>query len=220
MKSEISGIERIIESWKSENLIEDKNVIEAFRKIKRENFIPENLKEEAYVDMPLDIGYGQTISQPTTVAIMTQALDLKKGMKVLEIGTGSGYQASIIGQIIGKTGHVYSVERIHELISYAKHNIKKTGLKNITVIESDGSLGYANKAPYDRIIVTAACPEIPQELLKQLKQKGILVVPVGSEPYSQRMLRIEKLDKLGKKYNEKNLGDFIFVPLRGKYGFR
>jgi protein-L-isoaspartate(D-aspartate) O-methyltransferase len=214
----ISKIEVIIQDWKSENLIKDKNIIEAFRKIRREDFVPEDLKEEAYADMPLEIGYGQTISQPTTVAIMTQALDLKKGMKVLEVGTGSGYQAAIIGEIIGKAGRVYTVERIHNLVDYARQNIKKTGLKNIYVIESDGSLGYAKEAPYDRIIVTAASPEIPHELLKQLKRKGILVVPVGTN--YQRMLRIEKPGSPGKKYNEKNLGDFIFVPLRGKHGFR
>lgn len=214
-----TGIEEIILSWKHEKLIKDEKVIEAFRHINREFFVLPHLKEEAYLDVPLPIGHGQTISQPTTIAIMTENLELENGMKVLEVGTGSGYQSALIGHIIGKRGHVFTTELIQDLANSAKQALKKAGIENVTVIESDGSMGYSQEAPYDRIIVTAACPEIPQELIKQLKKNGIMILPVGSLE-AQKMLKIRKIDEEGKLLDVKNLGDFVFVPLRGKYGFR
>jgi len=217
--TEGKGFEEILKCWKHEKVINDEKVIEAFRHVKRELFVLPHLKEEAYVDVPLPIGYGQTISQPTTIAIMTQGLELKNGLKVLEVGTGSGYQAAIIGFIIGKRGKVFTTEIIHELVDFAKQNLKKAAAKNVEVIESDGSMGYVNEAPYDRIIVTAACPEIPQVLAKQLKKNEIMVLPVGTLE-GQKMLKVKKLDEEGKLFDVKNLGDFVFVPLRGKAGFR
>jgi len=150
--------EGLIKSWISSGTIKDRKVIEAFRKIPREEFIEESRREESYGDYPLPIGEGQTISQPTTVAIMTQALELEEGHKVLEVGSGSGYQAAIITEIIGTKGKIISTEIVPELAELAKNNIKKLALKNIEILNYDGSKGYAKEAPYDRILVAAASP--------------------------------------------------------------
>ncbi|MBI2583135.1 MAG: protein-L-isoaspartate(D-aspartate) O-methyltransferase [Candidatus Aenigmarchaeota archaeon] len=186
-------------------------VIKAFRKIKRESFVPQEYKKHAYVDEPLPIGFGQTISQPLTVATMTEALDLHKSQKVLEIGTGSGYQAAVIAELVGKKGIVVTVERLKELYDFAKNNLQKEGCKNVKTILSDGSLGYEKEAPYDRIIVTAEAPEIPQSLFRQMNEGGKMVIPVGHE-----MFIIEK--KRGKAERQ-SLGYYVFVPLVGEEGY-
>lgn len=207
--------DQLMEHWISSGIIKDKRVIDAFRKVPRELFVAEERKEESYGDYPLPIGGGQTISQPTTVMIMTQALELKEGDKVLEVGSGSGYQAAIIANIVGKIGKVISTEIVGELAESAKRNIKKLKLKNAEIIKHDGSKGYAKEAPYNKIIVTAACPKIPNSLIKQLREGGIIVAPVGN--------MVEQVMIKGKKINgriiEEKLGDFMFVPLKGKYGY-
>lgn len=190
--------------------IKDERVLEAIKKVPRHKFILENYLSEAYANYPLSIGYNQTISQPYTVAFMLQALELKKNDKVLEIGTGSGWNAALISEIV-KPGKVYTTEIIKELVEFASKNLKN--YKNIKVIYSDGSIGLKEYEPYNKIIVTAASPEIPKPLVKQLKPSGILVAPVGS--YSQKMLKITK----DKKLKIEELGDFVFVKLRGKFGF-
>ena len=207
--------EQLVEHWISSGIIKDKKIIEAFRKVSRELFVAEERKEEAYGDYPLPIGKGQTISQPTTVMIMTQALELKEGDKVLEVGSGSGYQAAIIANIVGDNGRVISTEIVDELVESAKSNIKKLKLKNVEIIKHDGSKGYSKEAPYDRIIITAACPKIPNPLIKQLKEGGIIVAPVGNMN-EQEMIKGRKIK--GKLIKE-NLGDFMFVPLKGKHGY-
>jgi protein-L-isoaspartate(D-aspartate) O-methyltransferase len=196
--------------------IKDKKVLEAMEKIPREEFVLEQFHNEAYANVPLPIGQDQTISQPYTVAFMLEALELKEGNKVLEIGTGSGYNACLIAEIVGKKGKVYTIEIIPELVELAKKNIKKAGMKNIEVIGGDGSRGYEKAKPYDRIIITAGAPKIPEPLTKQLKQGGILVGPVGSM-YEQNMIKIIKKRK---ELIKKDLGLFIFVPLKGKYGHK
>ena len=207
--------EHLIEHWISSGVVKDKRIIEAFKKTPREKFIRKEHLDEAYGDYPLAIGEGQTISQPTTVMIMTQALELKEGSKVLEIGTGSGYQAAIIANVVGKNGRVISTEIIGELVRIAQNNIKKLDITNVKIIKSDGSKGYEEEAPYDRIIITAACPRIPKPLISQLKENGIIVVPVGSMLEQIMVKARKKNDKL----IEKKLGDFQFVPLKGKYGY-
>lgn len=207
--------EDLIKNWISSGTIKDKKVIEAFRKIPREDFIEASRKEESYGDYPLPIGEGQTISQPTTVAIMTQALELQEGHKVLEVGAGSGYQAAMIAEIICPKGKIISTEIVPELALLAKDNIKKLNLKNIEILHRDGSKGYAKEAPYDRIIVTAASPKIPRPLIDQLKEDGIIIIPVGNT-LEQVMIKGRK--KNG-KIAEERLGDFVFVPLKGKYGY-
>ena len=191
-----------------------KNVIAAFKKVPREKFVLPSYKTEAYEDTPLPILAGQTISQPTTVVLMLDALEVKPGMKVLEIGAGSGYNAALLGVLVGAKGKVFTTEIIEELAKFAKNNLKKAGLKNVKVLFFDGSKGYEDEAPYDRIICTAGAPRIPDVMVEQLKDDGILLIPVGPE-YGQSMVRVRKIK--GKVAHE-NLGSFIFVPLRGKYG--
>lgn len=195
--------------------IKDKKVLEAILKIDRKLFVPKEYEKEAYGNYPLPIKEGQTISQPWTVAFMLEALELKEGEKVLEIGAGSGWNAALIGFIVGKKGKVISTEIHEELIKTAKENLKKTGLKNINVLKWDGSQGYLPEAPYDKIICTAASPEIPQPWVKQLREGGLILAPLG-EP-SQVMVKAKKVK--GKLVKEE-LGFFQFVPLKGKWGFK
>ena len=206
--------EQLIEKWISSGTIKDKRVIDAFKKIPREIFLKDR-KEESYGDYPLPIGEGQTISQPTTVMLMTEALELKKNDKVLEVGTGSGYQAAIISRIVGEKGKVVSTEIIKGLAEFAQKNIEKLKLKNIKIRHYDGSKGYKKEAPYDKVIITAACPRIPRPLINQLKENGIIVAPVGNM-VEQIMV---KARKKGNELSEEKLGQFMFVPLKGRYGY-
>ena len=206
---------KLIEHWQRLSIIKDKKVIDAFKKVPREYFIRDGYETEAYGDYPLPIGMGQTISQPTTVMIMTEALEVKKGQKILEVGAGSGYQAAILSKLVGKKGKIITTEFIPELAEFAAYNLKKAKIKNVEVIHYDGSQGYEKEMPYDRIIVTAACPGIPKPLIEQLKDQGIIIAPVGSF-FGQDMVKGVK--KKGKLETE-NLGSFVFVPLKGKYGY-
>ncbi len=190
-----------------------KRVVKAVSLVPREKFVLKKYIREAYADIPLPIHAEQTISQPTTVAIMTDALDVEEGNKVLEIGAGSGYQAAILSKLAGK---VFTIEIIKELADFAKDNLKAAAIKNVKVIHGDGSLGYKKEAPYDRIIVTAASPSIPEELFKQLKEGGVMIVPSGGL-YTQSMLKVTK--KKGKAVTQE-LGWFRFVPLKGKHGHK
>jgi len=194
--------------------IKDKSVLKAIDKIPRHLFIPKKYQDSAYEDFPLPIGKEQTISQPYTVAFMLQALELKSKHKALEVGTGSGWNAALIAEMI-KPGKIYTTETIPKLAKTAKKNISKTNLKNINIIKTDGSKGHKKQAPYDRIIITAACPSIPQPLINQLKPKGILVAPIG-HLYNQTLFKIKKLKN---KLKKERLGDFRFVPLTGEYGY-
>jgi protein-L-isoaspartate(D-aspartate) O-methyltransferase len=206
--------ERLVEKLKIEGHIKTKAVEKAFLETPRELFVPEKLKGYAYVDTPLEIGNGQTISAPHMVAIMCEALDLKKGQKILEIGAGSGYHAAIVSKLIGDKGHVYTIERFPSLAENAKKNLEKVGIKNVTVEVGDGSEGLPKYAPYDSIYVTCAAPCIPQSLVEQLKDPGKLLIPVG-----QFISKLELLEKKNKKIIEKDLGGCAFVPLVGKHGY-
>ena len=192
--------------------IKDKKVISAFLKVPREEFVPEDLKKYAYIDSPLSIGEGQTISQPYIVALMTEALKLKGGEKVLEIGTGSGYQSAILAEI---GCEVYSVERIESLAKKAENILRKLGY-NVKIKIGDGTLGWKEYSPYDRIIVTAAGPKIPDTLLFQLSEnEGRLIMPVGDRFFQDLILVIKR----GKEIEKINLGGCQFVPLIGKEGW-
>jgi protein-L-isoaspartate(D-aspartate) O-methyltransferase len=193
----------------------EEKVREAMLRVPRHKFVPESEQKEAYIDSPLDIGHGQTISAPHMVAIMCELLELSEGHKVLEVGAGSGYNAAVIGELVGKSGHVYTVERLGDLVNFARENLRKTGYKNITVVPGDGSTGYSLYAPYDRIAVACAAPYIPEPLLEQLKPGGIMVIPVGN--YSQELIKVKK-DSEGNIHKERK-GGVAFVPLIGKHGF-
>jgi len=194
--------------------VKDERVLEAMEKIPRHLFVPSSLQDEAYADYPLSIGEGQTISQPYIVALMTEALELKEDDKVLEIGTGSGYQAAILAEIAKE---VYSVERIPVLAQRAKNTLEDLGYENIHIKIGNGTLGWLEHAPYDAIIVTAAASEVPPPLIEQLKVKGRLVIPIGSS-YAQELMKLIKEDEDG-NYSSYSLGGCVFVKLYGKYGW-
>jgi len=180
-------------------------------KVPRHLFVPPHLVKYAYDDSPLPIGHGQTISAPHMVAMMTELLELEEGQKILEIGTGSGYQAAILAEIVGEKGLVVSVEYVPELAKNAYRILKSLGYNNVLVVIFDGSLGFPILKPYDRIIVTCASPRFPEHLIKQLKPEGTMVAPVGSSFYQK--LYVYKGGKI------KDYGFVAFVPMRGKKGF-
>ncbi len=201
--------------------IKDENVLKAFLKVPREAFVPPHLQDMAYEDTALEIGYGQTISQPYTIGIMLEMLKLKKGLKVLEIGTGSGYTAALIYEI---TKHpVYSTEIIYSLAERAANTLKKLGYNvslnrgdtDINIFVRDGSVGLKEYAPFDRIIFHAATPTVPP-IHHQLKEGGILVLPLGSL-YSQDLVALKREGSRLVEVERKE--GFVFVPLKGKYGF-
>jgi protein-L-isoaspartate(D-aspartate) O-methyltransferase len=192
--------------------VTDERIFEAMRRIPRHFFAP-GFDEQSYGDSPLPIGEQQTISQPFTVAFMMEHLELKVGQRVLEIGAGSGWSSALMQHIVGKEGQVIAVERIPNLVHLAKENLAKVSSK-AQVVHSDGSAGFKPFAPYDRIVVTAAAPKIPEPLIEQLKVGGILVVPVGR--LIQQMMKVRK-DEDGIK--TESLGSFRFVPLIGRHGF-
>ena len=189
--------------------IADKRVVEAMKHVPREAFVSQEQYQAAYDDRPLGIGFGQTISQPFIVALMVQALELKGDEKVLELGTGSGYEAAILAELAQK---VVTVECIPELAESAKQVLDKLSYSNIEVHVAGKTLGWPEEAPYDAIIVSAGAPTVPQVLLEQLTCNGRLVIPVGSR-WQQDLLKVIKLRK-GNKIE--NLGGCYFVPLIGE----
>lgn len=205
--------ESMVDSQIVERGIRDRRVIEVMKTVPRHLFVPENMIEYAYDDRALSIGEGQTISQPYIVALMTELLELKGDEKVLEIGTGSGYQAAVLSYLAKE---VFTVERISSLAEEAKRRFEKLGIKNIKVFIKDGTEGLPEHAPFDRVIITAATPEIPPPLIGQLKNHGIIVAPVGDR-YTQYLLKGIKRDK---ELEEHYLIPVAFVPLIGKYGWR
>ena len=197
--------------------ITDKNVLNAFLNIPRHRFVPENLAGEAYDDHPLPIGEGQTISAPHMVAIMAEALDLSPGQRVLEVGTGSGYHAAVCAEMIAPDGHIWTIERISSLATFAEGNLKRTGYSQlVTVVFGDGSKGLPEQAPFDRIFVAAGAPDIPKPLTDQLKDGGRLLVPVGGRFY-QDLIRVTRVKS---RLLRENLGGCVFVPLIGEHGYQ
>ena len=189
--------------------VKDPGVLKAMREVPRHEFVPEKYREDAYKDHPLPIGYGQTISQPYIVAYMSQALELKPGDKVLEIGTGSGYQAAVLSRLAGE---VFSVEIICDLEREASKTLDRLGYSSVRTRCADGYKGWPEEAPFDAIMVTAAPEQVPQPLLDQLKPGGRLVMPVGTH-FTQELILIRKTDKGLKK---ESLLSVIFVPMTGE----
>ncbi len=193
--------------------IRDERVLAAFREVPRHLFASGAGLREAYADHPLPIGEGQTISQPYMVALMTQCLGLTGRDKVLEIGTGSGYQAAILSRLAAE---VYTVERVAVLADRAGELFRRLGYDNISIRVGDGTLGWPEFAPYDAIIVTAGSPGVPPPLVEQLAEGGKLVIPAGGG-YSQRLLVLERR---GEKIIQRDEGGCVFVPLIGEYGWK
>lgn len=206
--------ERLVNNLMREGYITTRCVEQAFLTIPREAFLPDSLKTYAYIDMPLEIGQEQTISAPHMVAIMCEALDIKEGQKILEIGTGSGYHAAIVSELVGTTGYVYTIERFESLAKKAEKNLNQIGCKNVMVEIGDGSCGLPSYKPYDRIYITCAAPNLPQPLINQLLDSGKLLVPVGDKYCELTLLEMKK-----GKSTIHHLGGCIFVPLIGKHGW-
>jgi len=207
------ALNNLINNLKDSRFLNDDNVESAFRNIPRHEFVPTSELDSAYYNEPLSIIKNQTISQPGVVSRMTEWLDIKDGQKILEIGTGSGWQTAILSYLVG-TGIVYSIERHPELVKFARENLEKFRLYNTHVILGDGSLGYPQASPFDRIIITAACTKIPLPLLEQLAENGLIIAPVGDS--SQSLVLLKKTSK--GIIEIKNQSHYIFVPLLGKFG--
>ncbi|MBI2348870.1 MAG: protein-L-isoaspartate(D-aspartate) O-methyltransferase [Deltaproteobacteria bacterium] len=189
--------------------IQDPKVLEAMSRVPRHHFVSEQHRGSAYHDRPVPIGEGQTISQPYVVALMSEAAELRGDETVLEIGTGSGYQAAVLSRLVKE---VYSVEIIPALAARARENLARLGYRNAWIKEGDGFFGWREKGPFDAILVTAAAEKVPAPLWQQLREEGRLVMPLGSERQGQRLVRIRK--KAGKQHLEDITG-VLFVPMTG-----
>ena len=192
--------------------IKDMAVLRALDLTPRHQFVPSGVRHRAYEDVPLPIGSGQTISQPWVHAIYLQTLALQGDEKVLEIGTGSGYQTVLLAHLCR---HVYSIERIRALIETARDAITECGVRNVSLMVGDGTLGWPENAPYDAILVSAGSPEVPRPLMAQLAEGGRLIVPVGGRE-DQRLLEITRR---GEKFEQRELSAVRFVPLVGEHGW-
>jgi len=204
-------LENLIINMKKSGFLTNEKVEKAIRKISRHMFLPVSLQDEAYEDIPLPIMKNQTISQPSVVARMTEWLDVKEGQKILEVGSGSGWQSAILSYLVGN-GKVYSIEKHEELAEFAKKNLESIGINNVEVIIGDGSTGLENEAPFDRIIITAACKKIPEALKRQLANEGLLIAPVGEHLQSLVLIKKTRQGII----EIKNQSGYVFVPLLGK----
>lgn len=192
---------QLIQNLKQRGFSEE--ILKAFSIVKRENFVPHNLENMAYEDTPLPIGEGQTISQPYTIAVMFSLLELKKGQKVLEIGSGCGYASALMSEIVGPHGKIFGIERVNELVQKSRKNLKD--YKNIKIYNKNGFFGFPKYAPFDRVIISASCREIPKKVIMQVKNNGIIVAPVG-----ESLIAYKKFNNQLKI--KKEIPGFIFVP--------
>ncbi|MFW9949001.1 MAG: protein-L-isoaspartate(D-aspartate) O-methyltransferase [Candidatus Thorarchaeota archaeon] len=213
----------LVENLKRRGVLNKPIIIKAMLKVERHNFLPKEMESSAYIDSPLSIGLGQTISAPHMNAMMCELLDLQEGDKVLEVGTGSGYHAALCAEIVAPEtsrtpGHIFTIERLKKLADRAEKALNENGYQDrVTVICGDGTEGYPEQAPYDKILVTASSPKkIPPPLIEQLHDKGVLCIPAGSKEWGQDLYILKKS---GKKYDTERITSVRFVPLIGKHGF-
>jgi len=206
----MDSYQKLIEKLISDGYLRTPLVIKAFKKVKRADFLPESIKDQAYLNEALPIGHKQTISQPLTVAFMLELLAPQPGQKILDVGSGSGWQAALLAEIVGPEGKVIATEIVPELKKMGEENVRRQGYYHVAFFDSQGEVGSAHYAPYDRIIVAAAAREVPRELKKQLKVGGRLVLPVGGK-LLQDIRVIDKVD--GNLFQEYKYPGFRFVPL-------
>jgi len=210
--------EKLVERLLTFGYIKTETVKNAILKVPREEFIPPENRKYAYIDQPLPIGEGQTISAPHMVAIICETLTLEPGMKILEIGAGFGYNAAVVAEIIGPEGHLFTTERIESLAKIAEDNLRRTGYdKCVTVLHQDGTNGYSDQAPYDRIYATASAPKVPEPLKEQLRIGGRLLIPVGSIKQFQELVCILRVYE--DKFETHKLGGVAFVHMIGEHGW-
>ena len=212
--SHSNSLEKMIRQQLIERGIHDKAVLEAIRKVPREQFFPDEIRDQAHADKAAPIGHGQTISQPYIVALMTQKLAVAKEHRVLEIGTGSGYQTAILANLVAE---VYTIERVKPLLDDAFERLMSLGYRNVHLHYGDGTMGWAKHAPYDRMIITAGAPELPRQLLlSQLKEEGVAVLPIG--PQDEQML--VEVHRSGRRLETKDICSCRFVKLIGEDGWK
>jgi protein-L-isoaspartate(D-aspartate) O-methyltransferase len=212
MRDSVLARQTMVEEQLKGRGIKDQRVLDAFLEVPRHKFVEEYMKYKAYDDYPLSIGYGQTISQPYMVAIMTETLSPKPGETILEIGTGSGYQAAILSRLCST---VYTIERISALASRARKLLDELGYFNVHISVGDGTIGLPQHAPYDGIIVTAGAPHVPEALMAQLNEDGRLVIPIGD----QSIQDLKRITKTKSGVKEESMGGCRFVKLIGKNGW-
>lgn len=203
----------LIKIMKNSGFLNDNKVELAIRKSPRHEFVPKSLLDMAYENIPISLMKNQTISQPSVVSRMTELLNVMEGQKILEIGSGSGWQSAILSFLVAH-GKVFSIERHPKLVKFAKENLNKLGIQNVEIILGDGSLGLSQESPFDRIIITAACKKVPPPLFEQLSLDGLLIAPVGE--YSQSLILFKKTSQ--GIIEIKNQPGYVFVPLLGKFG--
>lgn len=203
----------LIKIMKNSGFLNDSKVELAIRKSPRHEFVPKSLLDMAYENIPISLMKNQTISQPSVVSRMTELLNVMEGQKILEIGSGSGWQSAILSFLVAH-GKVFSIERHPKLVKFAKENLNKLGIQNVDIILGDGSLGLSQESPFDRIIITAACKKVPPPLFEQLSLDGLLIAPVGE--YSQSLILFKKTSQ--GIIEIKNQPGYVFVPLLGKFG--
>jgi len=216
------AVDNLVNRLRNSGYLRTAEMERALRMVPREEFVHPTTREYAYSDTPLSIGHGQTISAPHMCVIMCEAMKLRPGYTVLEIGAGSGYHAALCAELVAPKdtstpGHVFTIEIVERLIAFAKDNLERTGYSDrVTLIHGDGGKGLPEKAPFDRILVAAAAPDIPQPLVDQLAPDGIMLIPVGSRGFFQNLLMVIKGSK--GEISRRNWGGVAFVPLTGEYG--
>ena len=215
-------VDNLVRRLQNSGYLRSDEVERAVRTVPREEFVHPSTKGQAYRDSPLSIGLGQTISAPHMCVIMCESLNLEPGLKILEVGAGSGYHSALCAEMVApkgvqNPGHVYTIEIVEGLIDFAQKNLERTGYDDrVTLIHGDGGLGLSDHAPFDRILVAAAAPEVPTPLIDQLATEGIMLIPVGSRGFFQDLVMLEK-DTEG-NIRRKNWGGVAFVPLTGEFG--
>jgi protein-L-isoaspartate(D-aspartate) O-methyltransferase len=214
-----------VEELMREGILRDPNIIRAMSRVPREQFLPNDMQSYAYIDSPLPIGFGQTTSALHMTALFCEYGEMKLGMRVLEVGGGCGYMSCVYAEVVAPTeqpkdswGHVWSAELIPGLAEFGKRNVDRSGYADrVTFFQADASVGLEEESPFDLIIVTSAAPEIPEELIEQVKTGGILVIPVGGGEFYQQLMRVRK--RVDGTVSHENLGGVAFVPLKGKRGW-
>lgn len=214
-----------VEDLKGQGILRDSNIIRAMSKVPREEFLPTDMRAHAYVDSPLPIGFDQTTSALHMIALFCEYGEMKLGQEVFEVGGGCGYMSCVYAEVVAPRekpteawGHVWSAELIPELAKVGRENVERLGYADrVTFVQADASEGLEGKGPFDLIIVTSAAPEIPEQLVGQLKRKGVLMIPVGGERFYQELIRLRR--NVDNTIERENLGGVAFVPMKGKHGW-